>query len=1056
MLESALCAAENRADEAEGKVELLRGETKRLRTLSAVSAKQRDEAKAISGELASRLEKRRAELRASSDGLKTMKQSLSTAEARAVFLQEQYLSEHNACSQLKAKISDLLQIEQCRAEKMQALQRVCETLKAQVEILSRSLAKRTLVMKGRLECACLHISKLSSTVESQGCLLFTSSKRICDLLGKLKIANSQLKRLGCLSGRRKENEMQLRQSGSNMKVPVLASAAMASQKDVGQQTEFFLANVAKESAINSSGMPGGKQGSTAAGTSADIQVQLLPAMDNVAVQLMRKTEDKSCQVERETDKECSRLRAQVTLLEEQAVDGAVMNAALKREKTDLQRAYASEKAKLARVESTVRTLTQEVRELNAAKTNREGKKTKFSTVTDTEQLNKRKESSTEAPTLKVITANRNSMTILATTQAEELAIEREKVRVAERVKRKIRRKAEAKLHAMEQALDKINSKASQAISSFGSVSDDGNVNQSNLSIISVNSSASSNGEDFLQPNHFRSVDWESKAPTCSALHGPTIIGNNRADTHAIQEQICSWAYQGDVEQLLHKLVINECSPNLSSSAGKTSLPSSGTSGQMRRSSPASFVDPTSTTASVLLRRKPHQAYATAFAEGVSATKAFARKQRMILLERVSGLQRHSSEEKETTVDRADAQFLFCPLHRAVAGYLVHGSAEKVVNCLHVLATKANGNINERDCNGNTPVHHAIETMSTKGAHCVDEGDLKRVISYLVQHGADVNATNWVGETPLHLELAPSTCRQHGIRARSLSLIRFLVANGADVNALCRAQWGPLGLTLSSGLERECKRENDTEGAKSSHANFHWIPVASYLVRHRASWTQAAKAFPFLNRGGQRISKFYLGAQLESDNEVFVAEPSRALHMMLQAMPPAGVDKTIQAAYVGLVTSFLQSMPEHLYARDGNGNTAVHALCRRAMQMSERLHAQAGKENVAPHRNNFAATTPPLDKKKRQATHEVGCLACLLLYPLSLLSLSLSLSLSLFPPLSLTRSLSLSLPLPHSTHTTHVRTHIREHAHTHTRARMRTHTQMYTLFCLVSLLPLRWL
>ena len=254
--------------------------------------------------------------------------------------------------------------------------------------------------------------------------------------------------------------------------------------------------------------------------------------------------------------------------------------------------------------------------------------------------------------------------------------------------------------------------------------------------------------------------------------------------------------------------------------------------------------------------------------------------------------------------------------------------------------KASGNVNERDYNGNTPVHHAIQAMSRKAVGgrsssrtSFDDGDLKRVVSYLVQHGADVNATNWAGETPLHVELAPEDSAL-GIRTRSLSLVRLLVANGADVNALNRAQWTPLGLTLASGLGLHSKRgRGDRKGAtRLSKHGYHWIPVASYLVRHRASWVQAAKAFPFVNRGGQRISQFYLGTELKTENNVFVAEPSRALHMMLQAMPPAGVDKTIQAAYVGLVTSFLQALPEHLYARDGKGDTAVHTLCRCAKRM----------------------------------------------------------------------------------------------------------------------------
>jgi len=71
------------------------------------------------------------------------------------------------------------------------------------------------------------------------------------------------------------------------------------------------------------------------------------------------------------------------------------------------------------------------------------------------------------------------------------------------------------------------------------------------------------------------------------------------------------------------------------------------------------------------------------------------------------------------------------------------------------------NINARDKAGRTPLHHATSS------------DARSIIPLLIRHGADVTARDNAGETPLH-----GATGIHG----NLRIIRLLIRHGADVNA----------------------------------------------------------------------------------------------------------------------------------------------------------------------------------------------------------------------------------------------------------------------------------
>jgi len=116
------------------------------------------------------------------------------------------------------------------------------------------------------------------------------------------------------------------------------------------------------------------------------------------------------------------------------------------------------------------------------------------------------------------------------------------------------------------------------------------------------------------------------------------------------------------------------------------------------------------------------------------------------------------------------------LHRA--------TAEKGViakNCFVVVKylVSSGANVNARNKNGSTPLHNA----ANKG----NAG----VIKFLVDQKANVNAKDTKGVTPLHLAAGEG----------NLALVKFLVGKGADVNA--ESERGtPMDLAVRSGVAKK--------------------------------------------------------------------------------------------------------------------------------------------------------------------------------------------------------------------------------------------------------------
>jgi len=152
------------------------------------------------------------------------------------------------------------------------------------------------------------------------------------------------------------------------------------------------------------------------------------------------------------------------------------------------------------------------------------------------------------------------------------------------------------------------------------------------------------------------------------------------------------------------------------------------------------------------------------------------------------------------VGREDAKG-WTPLHWAVSGGpqdademgafpgMCGAPAMDAYVALARLLIEHGADVNAKDRQGGTPLHRAAS------------GGQVSLIDVLIEKGARVNATTAVGGTPLH----------SAARAGRLDAVRRLLAKGADVNARSARQRTPLHWAVEAG-KREVARLLLTQGA----------------------------------------------------------------------------------------------------------------------------------------------------------------------------------------------------------------------------------------------------
>lgn len=125
-----------------------------------------------------------------------------------------------------------------------------------------------------------------------------------------------------------------------------------------------------------------------------------------------------------------------------------------------------------------------------------------------------------------------------------------------------------------------------------------------------------------------------------------------------------------------------------------------------------------------------------------------------------------------------------PLHYAILYYGYDDSTAKIIKLL----VSRGANVNAGDADGATPLHYALGALSAEGTEA--RNAVKKVVAALVSNGANVDARHpMTGETPL----------QMAVYNDYKSSVELLIAHGANVNARNKAGQTPLFYAMDKDI-----------------------------------------------------------------------------------------------------------------------------------------------------------------------------------------------------------------------------------------------------------------
>ncbi len=183
------------------------------------------------------------------------------------------------------------------------------------------------------------------------------------------------------------------------------------------------------------------------------------------------------------------------------------------------------------------------------------------------------------------------------------------------------------------------------------------------------------------------------------------------------------------------------------------------------------------------------------------------------------------------------------------------------NVAQVSALLAQGaEVNAKDTNGDTPLHDAAYYSS------------KAVAEALIAHGANVNAENAKGETPLHNaalhgnQAVTEALLAHGadVNAKNAygvtplhyagnkgnqAVVELLIAHGANVNALTNGGWTPLHYAVTKGDQAVVELLIAHGANVNARTNDGWTPL-----HYAASFGHQAVAEMLLAHGADANAK----------------------------------------------------------------------------------------------------------------------------------------------------------------------------------------------------------
>lgn len=133
---------------------------------------------------------------------------------------------------------------------------------------------------------------------------------------------------------------------------------------------------------------------------------------------------------------------------------------------------------------------------------------------------------------------------------------------------------------------------------------------------------------------------------------------------------------------------------------------------------------------------------------------------------------------------ADVNFS-CPYDKDEYRTKLHSAAKNGSIELVKLLIENGANVNARDKYGETPLHHSIYHSVLDETQSNNNVSKEEIVKLLIENGADVNAKNNNEKTPLHY-------------AESVTIAKLLINNGANINAKSKYGRNVLDYAQSQG------------------------------------------------------------------------------------------------------------------------------------------------------------------------------------------------------------------------------------------------------------------